>query len=97
MIVTSIATCAIVVALEAVLVINMNTGTAIASQPLMTTKAKVTMPNTVTNLDQEHDHNQGPILVTLEVHDMIMVTTFIMMPTGKGNGCAQVLLSLVQD
>ncbi len=66
MIVTSVSTCAIVVALEVVLMIDMTTETAIASQPLVTAKAKVTMPNTVTDLDHEHDHNQDPALMTLE-------------------------------
>ncbi len=28
------------------------------------------MPNPATNLDQEHDHNQGPVLVILKPQDM---------------------------
>ncbi len=95
-IMTSIATSTIIVALEAVLVINMTTGTAIVSQPLMTAEAKVTMPNTVTDLDQEHDYDQGPILVTLEAQDTIMVTTFIIMTTGEENRRFHLLLPLIQ-
>ncbi len=97
MIVTSIATHATVIALEAVLVINMTTGTVIASQLLVTAKARVTIPNTVTDPDQEHDCNQGPILIILEAQDTIMVTTFMMMTTGEGNGRAHPLPPLVQD
>ncbi len=66
-----------------------------ASQPLVTTRAKVTMPNTMTDLDQEHDHNQGPVPMILEAQHTIMVSIFMMMTTGKGNGCAHQLLSLV--
>ncbi len=44
----------IVVILGAALVIDMTAETAIASQPLVTARAKVTMPNTKTNPDQEH-------------------------------------------
>ncbi len=45
----------IVVVLEAILVIDMITGTAIASQPLVTAKAKVAMLNTVTDPDPDHN------------------------------------------
>ncbi len=93
----SIAIHAIAVALEAILVINMITGTAIASQPLVTIKAKVTMPNTTANLDLNHDHNQGPIPVILKARDTIMVTTFIMMTIGAENGHVHLFLPLVQD
>ncbi len=90
------ATHMIVIALKAILVIDMITGTAIASQLLMTKKAKVTMPNTTTNLDLDQDHDQGPLPMILEAQDTIMVTTFIMMTTGVENGCAHPLLLLVQ-
>ncbi len=55
-----IAVHAIVIALilVAALVINMITGNAITSQLLVTTRA--------TNLDQDHDHDQGPVLMILE-------------------------------
>ncbi len=92
---TSIAKHAIVIVLEAVLVIDMITRTAIASLPLVTAKAKVTMLNTVTDLYQGHNCNHGPVLVILKAQDTIMVTTFIMMTTGEDNGCAHLLLSLV--
>ena len=65
--------------LQAALVIVMIAGTMIASQLLVTAKAKVTMLHTKTNPDQELDHNQGPCLVILKTQDTIMVTTFIMM------------------
>ncbi len=67
-IMTDIAIHAIVVALVlvAACMINMIAGTTITSQLLVTTKAKVTMPNKETNLDQGHNHNQGPVLVVLE-------------------------------
>ncbi len=89
------ATHAIVVTLEAVLVINMITGTAITSQPLVTAKAKVTMPNTAIDPDLDQDRDQGPVLVPLKAQDTIMVTTFIMMTTGAENGRARPLLPLV--
>ncbi len=92
---TIIATHTIIVALKAVLEIGMITGIAIASLPLVIAKAKVTMPNTVTNLDQDHNCDQGPILMTLNAQDTIMVTTLIMMTTGKGNWNAHLLLSLI--
>ncbi len=66
MIVTNIATYTIVVALKAALVIDMIAGNTITSQLFVTTKAKTTMPNTKTDLDQGHNHNQGPILVIPE-------------------------------
>ncbi len=67
-IVTNIAihTIAIVLILVATLVINMIAGNTIASQLPVTARANVTMQNTKANLDQDHDHNQGPILVILE-------------------------------
>ncbi len=76
----------IVIILEADLVIDMITGTMIASQLLVTAKAKVTMLNTMTNPDQDHNCNQGPVLMPLKAQDTIMVTTFIMMTTGAENG-----------
>ncbi len=82
----NIVTHAIVVALGAALVTDMITETATASQQLVTAKAKVIMPNTTTNLDQERNCNQGPVL---------MVTIFMMLTTGKGKGLALLLLSLV--
>ncbi len=56
----------IVVALKAIFVIDMITETAIASQPLVTAKAKVTMLTTATDPDPGLDRNQGPVLVPLE-------------------------------
>ncbi len=70
----TIVTNANIFVLRATLVIDMITGNAIASQQLMTTMAKVPMPNTVTNPDQEQDRNQGPVLVIPEAQDMIIVT-----------------------
>ncbi len=64
-IMTNIITIAIIVALWAALVTNMITEIATASQQLMTAKAKITMPNPTTNLDQEHNCDQGPVLVIL--------------------------------
>ncbi len=58
-IVTNIVTQEIVVALRAALVTNMTTETTNASQQLVTAKAKATMPNPATDLDQEHDCNQS--------------------------------------
>ncbi len=75
--------------------INMIIGIVIASQPLVTTRAKVTMPNTVTDPDQDQDRDQGPVLVPLEAQDTIMVTTFIMMTTGAENGHVHQFLPLV--
>ncbi len=86
-----------VIILRAVLVINMITRTAIASQLLVTTKAKVTMLNTETNPDPDHDCDQGPVLVPLEAQDTVMVTTFIMMTAGAENSRVCPLLPLVQD
>ncbi len=60
------ATHVIVVALKAILMIDMITGTTIASQPLMTAKAKVAILNTVADLDLDHNPDQGPVLVILE-------------------------------
>ncbi len=85
----------IIIALKAVLVIDMIIGIVIASQLLVTAKAKVTMLNTATNLDQNHDCNHGPVLVILKDRDTIMVTSFIMMTTGVENGCAHPLLPLI--
>ncbi len=85
----------IVIILEAVLVIDMITRTAMASQPLVIAKAKVTMLNTDPDPDPGHDRDQGPIIVPLEAQDMIMVTTFIMMTTGAEDSRALPLLSLV--
>ncbi len=96
MIVMNIATHANVVTLKAVLVIGMITGTAIASQPLMTAKAKATMPNTVTGLDQDHNYDQSLVLMTLEDQDTIMVTTYIMMTTVVEVRRAHPLLPLVR-
>ncbi len=94
---TTITKHGIAVVLEAVLVIDMIIGTAIASQPLMTAKPKVTMQKTKTDLDQDNDHNQGPVLVPLKARDTIMVTTFIMMTTGAENGHVHLFLPLAQD
>ncbi len=81
------ATYAIVVVLDlgAALMINIIAENAITSQQLMTARAKVTMPNSTTNPDQEHICNQGPVLVILETQDTSMVTTFMMMTTGERN------------
>ncbi len=92
---TKIATHAIVITLKAALMIDMTTGTMIASQPLVIEKAKATMPNTTTNLDQGHDQNQGPVLMTLKPQDTIMVTKFMMITIGEGNKFILPLLSLV--
>ncbi len=96
-IVTTIVKHTIVVIVEAALQINMITEYAIASQLLATARAKVTMPNTLTNPDKEHNHNQGPVLVILEPQDTIMVTIFIMMTPGECIQNVQPLLSLGQD
>ncbi len=48
----------VVLILEAALVINMIAKNAIMSQLLVTAGAKVTVPNTATNLDQGHNHDQ---------------------------------------
>ncbi len=93
----NIATHAIVIILGATLVIDMITENAITSHQLVTTWAKVTMPNTATNPDQEHNHNHGPVLMILEPQDTIMVNIFMMMIPGEGIGKTQPLLSLVQD
>ncbi len=85
----------IVVVLGAALVINMIAENAIASQLLVTARAKITMPNTKTDPDQEHDHNQGPVIVILETQDTIMVTIFMMMTPGGGIGKSQPLPPLV--
>ncbi len=86
---------AIIIVLRATLVIDMITENVIASQQLVTTRAKVTMPNTVTDPDQEQYHNQGHVLVILEAKDMIMVTIFMMMTPGGGIGKSQPLPPLV--
>ncbi len=39
----------------------MITGNAIANQLLVITSAKVSMPNTATNLDKDYNHNQDPL------------------------------------
>ncbi len=70
---------------------------ATASQLLMIARAKVTLLNTKANLDQDHNHNQGPILVTLKAQGTIMVTTFIIMITGGGNSHTHPLPSLAWD
>ncbi len=94
---TTITNHGIAVVLEAVLMIDMIIGTVIASQPLVTAKAKVTMPNTMTDPDQDHDRDQGPVLVPLEAQDTVMVTTFIMMTTGAENGRVHLFLPLARD
>ncbi len=63
-IVTNIATHVIVMVLGAALKTDMVAGNAIASQQLVTARAKVTMPNSATDPDQEHDCDQGPNLKT---------------------------------
>ncbi len=55
--------------------IDMIAENAIASQQLMTAGAKVTIPNSATDPNQEHNCNQGPILVILKTQDAIMDTT----------------------
>ncbi len=72
-------------------------GIVIASQLLVTTRAKVTMPNTGADPDQDHDRDQGPVLVPLKARDTIMVTTFIMMATGAENGHVHQYLPLARD
>ncbi len=67
---------------------------AIASQQLVIARAKVAMLNSTTNPDQEHNCNQGPILVILKPQDAIMVAIFMMMTTGEGIRKTQPLLSL---
>ncbi len=93
---TDIAIHAIVIALILVvtLMIDMIAEHTIASQLLVTAKAKTTMRNIAANLDQCQGHNHGPILVILEVQDMIMVITFIMMTPGEGNSHNHPLPSL---
>ncbi len=95
-IVTGIAIHTIIVALilEATLVIDTTAGNVITSQLLVTTKAKVTMLNTKVDPDQDHIHDQGPVLVLLQARGTIMVTTFVMMTLGEGNSHAHPLPSL---
>ncbi len=81
----TIAAHAIVVVLGATLMINMIAVNAITSQQLVTARAKVTMPNSVADPDQEHNHNQGPVLAILEPQDTITVTKFMMMTLGKAS------------
>ncbi len=85
----------VVLILRAALVINMIAETAIASHKLVTARVKLTMPNPATDPDQEHDCNQGPVLVILEPQDMIMVTIFMMTTTGERNRDTHPLLSLI--
>ncbi len=94
-IVTSIATQTIVVALQATVMMDMIAENLIASLQLVTSRAKVSMPNTVTDPDQERDRIQDPILMTLKNQDMIMVTIFMMMTPGERNSHLHPLLSLV--
>ncbi len=93
---TDVAIHVIVIALVlvATLVIDMIAGNVITSQLLVTAKAKTTMLNTAASLDQEHNHDQGPIHVTLKALDTTMVITFIMMTPGEGNGHNHPLPSL---
>ncbi len=49
------------------------------------------MPNVEANLDQDHNNNQGPVLVILEAKHTIMVITYIMMTPGEGNSHAHPL------
>ena len=51
------------------------------------------MPNIKANLGQNHDHNQGLVLVILEAQDTTMVITDIMMTLGEGNSHAHLLPS----
>ncbi len=55
------------------------------------------MLNIKANLDKNHDHDQGPVCMTLEAQDTTMVITFIMMTLGGGNGHAHQFPSLAQD
>ncbi len=86
---------AIVIILGAALVSDKIAENATASQQLATTKTKVTMMNTETDPDQEHNHDQGPVLVILKPQDTIMVTIFMIMTPGEGIGSAETPLSLV--
>ncbi len=92
-----VATRTIIIVLGAALVIDMTAENTITSPQLVVTRAKVTMPNSATNPDQEHDHNQGPILVIIESQETTMVTIFMMMTTGEGIRNTWPLLSLLQD
>ncbi len=98
-IVMDIAMHVIIVALVlvAALLIDMIAEPVITSWLLAPAKAKFTIPNTKTDLDQGCNHDQGHILVILKAWDTIMVTTFIMMTPGEGNGHSNSLPSLAQD
>ncbi len=62
----------------------------------MSARAKVTIPNTMTYPDQDHDYDQGPVLVILEARGTIMVTILVIMTPGEGNGHVYLLPSLIQ-
>ncbi len=55
------------------------------------------MTNIKANLDQDNDHNQGPLLVILKAQDTTMVITDIMMTPGEGNSHNCLLPTLPQD
>ncbi len=83
--------------LDATFMIYMIAENVIASQLLVTARAKVTMPNIKANLDRDHDHDQVPVLVILEAQDTTMVITYVIMTPGEGNGHACLFPSLAQD
>ncbi len=93
----AIAIHAIIVAviLAAILVINKIVEIATASPTLAIARAKVTMLNTETILDQDQDPDQGPVLVILVPQGTIMVTTFTTMTIGEGSIHTLLLPSLV--
>ncbi len=68
---------------------------ATASLTLVIARAKVTMLNTETVLNQDQGPDQGHILVILVPQDTIMVTTFTTMTIGEGSIHTRLLHSLV--
>lgn len=86
---------AVALVLIAALVIDMIVGTTITNQALVIARAKVTILNIVTDLDQEHNHHQGPLLMILEPQDTIIVTIFMLMTPEEGNRHTLPLPSLV--
>ena len=95
---TTIVTHAIAVlfAHVAVLAIDTIAGITITSQTLVIVKARTTMLNTETDLDLNHGHDHGPVLVNLGPQDTIMVI-IITMTSGEENGHPIPLASQVRD
>ncbi len=90
----SIHTLVIVLALIAALVINIIAGNLITA---CDRKGQSYHANIKAKLDQDNDHNQGPVLMILKAQDKTMVITYIMMTPEDGNGHAHMLPSLTKD